>query len=76
MQQIQLLLSLQQTKQRKALLEQQIQWLTLSSQHVHSVQVSNMCVECGCNKVGSETGIASVEILDRTNQGAAGNIEE
>jgi hypothetical protein len=34
-----------------------------------------MCVECGCDKVGSETGIAQVEILDRTNQGAAGNIE-
>lgn len=35
-----------------------------------------MCVECKCGKVGSETGIASVEIKDRTNQGAAGNIEE
>ncbi len=34
-----------------------------------------MCPECGCGKVGSETGMVSVEIKDRTNQGTAGNIE-
>lgn len=31
-----------------------------------------MCVECGCQSVGSETGIASVSLIDMTTQGSAG----
>jgi hypothetical protein len=31
-----------------------------------------MCIECGCESVGSETGIASVSIQDFTSQGNAG----
>jgi hypothetical protein len=31
-----------------------------------------MCYECGCESVGSETGIASVSILDVTRDGEAG----
>lgn len=31
-----------------------------------------MCVECGCNMVGSETGIKSVSMTDMTSQGNAG----
>jgi hypothetical protein len=31
-----------------------------------------MCVECGCQSVGSETGIASVSIIDMTTQGSSG----
>ena len=35
-----------------------------------------MCVECGCKAFGSSTGMTSVEIKDRTMQGAGGNMEE
>lgn len=31
-----------------------------------------MCIECGCNMVGSQTGIKSVSIMDMTGQGNAG----
>jgi hypothetical protein len=31
-----------------------------------------MCIECGCQSVGSETGIASVSIIDMTTQGSSG----
>jgi len=31
-----------------------------------------MCVECGCQSVGSETGIVPVSIIDMTSQGASG----
>ena len=31
-----------------------------------------MCIECGCQSVGSETGIASVSIIDMTSQGSSG----
>jgi len=31
-----------------------------------------MCIECGCESVGSETGIASVSIQDVTSQGTSG----
>lgn len=31
-----------------------------------------MCVECGCNSVGSETGIVPVLVQDVTSQGNAG----
>jgi hypothetical protein len=31
-----------------------------------------MCIECGCESVGSETGIASVSIQDVTFQGTSG----
>jgi hypothetical protein len=36
--------------------------------------VSNMCVECGCESVGSESGIAKIPggILDVTRDGEAG----
>ncbi len=31
-----------------------------------------MCVECGCESVGSETGIISAPMLDVTRDGEAG----
>ena len=31
-----------------------------------------MCVECGCESVGSETGIVSAPMLDVTRDGEAG----
>jgi len=31
-----------------------------------------MCVECGCESLGSETGIASVNITDVSRDGEAG----
>jgi hypothetical protein len=31
-----------------------------------------MCIECGCNSVGSETGVVPVSIEDKTSQGNAG----
>ena len=31
-----------------------------------------MCVECGCQSVGSETGIVPVSIIDMTTQGSSG----
>ena len=31
-----------------------------------------MCIECGCNMVGSQTGIKFVSIMDATSQGNAG----
>jgi hypothetical protein len=31
-----------------------------------------MCIECGCQSVGSETGIVPVSIIDMTSQGASG----
>jgi len=31
-----------------------------------------MCIECGCESVGSETGIVSVPMLDVTRDGEAG----
>jgi hypothetical protein len=31
-----------------------------------------MCVECGCQSVGSETGIVSAPMLDVTRDGEAG----
>jgi hypothetical protein len=36
--------------------------------------VSNMCVECGCESLGSETGIANIPggILDVSRDGEAG----
>lgn len=34
--------------------------------------VSNMCVECGCESVGSETGISSVSINDVSKDGESG----
>lgn len=33
---------------------------------------SNMCIECGCESIGSETGIASVSINDVSRDGEAG----
>ncbi len=37
-------------------------------------KVSNMCVECGCESVGSSTGIANIPggILDVSRDGEAG----
>ncbi|MEY3907546.1 MAG: hypothetical protein RLZ52_613 [Pseudomonadota bacterium] len=34
--------------------------------------VSNMCVECGCNNVGSPVGVTPVSLIDMTSQGNAG----
>ena len=31
-----------------------------------------MCIECGCESVGSETGIVSAPMLDVTRDGEAG----
>ena len=31
-----------------------------------------MCIECGCESLGSETGIVPVSIADVTTQGSAG----
>jgi hypothetical protein len=31
-----------------------------------------MCIECGCESIGSETGIASVSINDVSRDGEAG----
>lgn len=31
-----------------------------------------MCIECGCESVGSETGIVSAPLLDVTRDGEAG----
>ncbi len=31
-----------------------------------------MCVECGCNNVGSPVGITPVSLIDMTSQGNAG----
>lgn len=31
-----------------------------------------MCIECGCESVGSETGIISAPVLDVTRDGEAG----
>jgi hypothetical protein len=31
-----------------------------------------MCVECGCESVGSETGVVSAPMLDVTRDGEAG----
>lgn len=31
-----------------------------------------MCIECGCNMVGSQTGIVPVSLIDMTSQGNAG----
>lgn len=31
-----------------------------------------MCVECGCQSVGSETGIIPVSLIDMTTQGNSG----
>lgn len=31
-----------------------------------------MCIECGCESIGSETGIASVRINDVSRDGEAG----
>ena len=31
-----------------------------------------MCVECGCNNVGSPVGITLVSLIDMTSQGNAG----
>jgi hypothetical protein len=31
-----------------------------------------MCVECGCESVGSQTGIVPVSIIDKTSQGNSG----
>jgi hypothetical protein len=31
-----------------------------------------MCKECGCNMVGSQTGIVPVNLIDATSQGNAG----
>lgn len=31
-----------------------------------------MCIECGCEALGSETGIASVSIIDASTDGASG----
>ncbi len=31
-----------------------------------------MCNECGCGAVGSSTGITSVNIIDKTEQGNSG----
>jgi hypothetical protein len=34
--------------------------------------VSNMCVECGCESLGSETGIIPVTITDVSRDGESG----
>jgi len=31
-----------------------------------------MCIECGCEMVGSQTGIVPVSLIDMTSQGNAG----
>ena len=31
-----------------------------------------MCIECGCESVGSQTGIVPVSMIDMTNQGSSG----
>ena len=31
-----------------------------------------MCIECGCEALGSETGIAPVSIIDASTDGASG----
>ncbi|NDF30073.1 MAG: hypothetical protein EB150_07740 [Nitrososphaeria archaeon] len=31
-----------------------------------------MCVECGCNNVGSPVGVTPVSLIDMTSQGNAG----
>lgn len=39
---------------------------------VSATAVSNMCFECGCESVGSETGVVSIGINDVSKDGEAG----
>ena len=76
--------SIQQSQQEQIILVSSMQQIqSLHSQHktslrktaqVSATAVSNMCVECGCDKFGSETGINKVPggMLDVTRDGEAG----